>query len=137
VPAGSTVVAARLVLTIRAVEIPRDSLPILLVQPLSEFQGENTVLAPAIATLAGVTLGPEAQPGDTVVFESPGFTRLVRRWLENPEANLGIGLRLTEVGPGSEALFFGGVQFHGLDAAAELRPRLRIVVLPAEEEEGP
>ncbi len=131
VPAGSTIAAVRLVLTIKAVEIPRDSLPILIVQALSEFRGENTVFAPALGTLAGFTLGTGAQPGDTVAFESAGLTRLTRLWLENPDLNLGIGLRLPEAGPGSEALFFGGVQFHGLDAPANLRPRLRVVYLPS------
>ena len=130
VPAGATVAAVRLVLTIQNVEIPRDSLPVLIVQPLSEFQGENTLFAPAIATLAGVTLGTEAQPGDTLSFEGQGLTLLVRQWIANPDVNLGMGLRMAEAGSGSESLFFGGVQFYGPDAPADLRPRLRVVYVP-------
>ncbi len=131
VPEGSTIADVRLVFTIQAVEILRDSLPVVLVQPLSEFQGENTIFAPALAALAGVTLGPEAQPGDTVVFESPSLTRLARLWLDDPQGNLGVGMRLPDAGAGAESLFFGGIQFYGLGAPEDLRPHLRVVYVPS------
>jgi len=131
VPPGSTVASAQLVLTIRAVDIPRDSMHVFVVLPVTEFRGESTIFTTLLGSLAVEVLTTASQPGDTVVFEAPGLTRVVRSWLEDPEVNLGFGLRMAEVGPTAETLFFGGVQFHGIEAPLEVRPRLRILYVPS------
>jgi hypothetical protein len=131
IPAGSSIATVQLVLTLQAVDIPRDSMHVFAVLPVTEFRGESTVFASLLGAVAGTVLQATAQPGDTVVLEAPPLTRVVRAWLRNPDTNLGVGLRLGDVGPTSEALFLGGVQFHGPDAPLEQRPRLRIVLVPS------
>jgi hypothetical protein len=126
IPAGATVATVQLVLTINTVDVPRDSLLVFAVPLLSELRGESTILALVSVFSPLATIHPEAQPGDSVVFESIGLTQIIRQWIERPEANRGLALRLPEVGPTSENLVFGGVQFHGTDAAADVRPRMRI-----------
>jgi hypothetical protein len=126
VPIGATVASVQLVMTIRAVDVPRDSLFLLAVPLVTDFRGESTILALVSGLSPLATIRPEAQPGDTVVFESIALTSLVRQWVARPETNHGIALRLPEAGPISENLVFGGVQFYGPEAAVEVRPRVRI-----------
>lgn len=131
VPPGATIASAQLVLTVRAVDLPRDSLVVFAVPLVTEFRGENTIFPSVFFSLGAATIRPTTQAGDTVVFESPALTRQVRRWVASPAANRGFGLRLPEGGATSESLAFGGVQFDGTDAAPEARPRLRIVYVPS------
>lgn len=137
IPAGATISSFQLVMTIRAVDLPRDSMTIFLVPLQTEFRGASTVLGLTSLLSPFVIVRPTDQPGDTVVFEAPGLTALARRWTTTPATNRGVALRLPETGPTSEILLFGGVQFHGLDAPAALRPRFRAVVLPSPLGESP
>lgn len=135
-PAGATLAAFQLVMTVRDVDIPRDSLSIFAVPLLTEFRGEHTFLSPPSVLSPLAIVGPQAQPGDTVVFASAGFTSLARVWLARPATNHGLALRFPEAGAVSETVAFGGVQFYGMDAPPELRPRFRAVVVPASASEG-
>jgi hypothetical protein len=127
IPAGVTIAAARLVLTIDEVRVPGDTLTIVARPALSEFVGEKTVLGPVTATaiLGATVLPPEAMPGDTLSFESPALTRLMREWVQSPESRLGFALTVVD-----ERSAFGGVRFFGPDAVADLRPRIRLLYIP-------
>lgn len=127
IPAGAAVASARLVLTVRETSVPGDSLLVVGRQVLSDFLGENTVLGQLRSDqIVGLgTVKAETATGDTVVFESTLLTRLVRLWQRQPERARGIGLTVF-----GEESAFGGVSFFGPDAAADLRPRLRILFLP-------
>lgn len=129
VPVGSTVASARLVLTVDAAAIPDDTLRVAALEAESEFIGEKTVFDPLNpSTVLAVTPIPgDVAPGDTVVFAGSSLTRLVRAWLRNPDAIDGLGLISTEEGSG-----FGAVRFHGPEAAPALRPRLQLLILPAQ-----
>jgi hypothetical protein len=122
-----TIAAARLVLTIDEARIPGDTLTLVARPVLSGFIGEKTLLGavtPA-AVLGAVVIPPDAMPGDTLSLESRAFTRLLRAWVEDPESSLGFALTLVD-----ERSVFGGVRFHGPEAAADLRPRIRILYIP-------
>jgi hypothetical protein len=127
IPGGVTIAAARLVLTIDEVRVPGDTLTVVVRPVLSEFVGEKTVLGAvtAAAVLGAAVLPPEAMPGDTVSFESPNLTMLVREWIQNPESRLGLALTVVD-----ERSAFGGVRFFGPEAAAEVRPRIRLLYIP-------
>jgi hypothetical protein len=127
IPGGVTIAAARLVLTLDEVRVPGDTLTIVARPVLSEFVGEKTVLGPVTAAsiLGAAVLPPEAMPGDTLSFESPSLTRLVRQWVQNPESRLGLALTVVD-----ERSAFGGVRFFGPEAGADLRPRIRLLYIP-------
>jgi hypothetical protein len=127
IPGGVTIAAARLVLTIDEVRVPGDTLTVVARPVLSEFVGEKTVLGSvtAAAVLGAAVLPPEAMPGDTVSFESPNLTMLVREWIQNPDSRLGFVLTVVD-----ERSAFGGVRFFGSEAAADLRPRIRLLYIP-------
>lgn len=127
IPAGVTIAAARLVLTIDEVRVPGDTLTVVARPALSEFVGEKTVLGAvtAAAVLGAAVLPPEAMPGDTLSFESPALTRLVREWIQNPASRLGFALTVVD-----ERSAFGGVRFFGPEAAVDLRPRIRLLYIP-------
>ena len=78
-----------------------------------------------LAVLGAAVLPPEAMPGDTLSFESPNLTMLVREWVQNPESRLGFALTVVD-----ERSAFGGVRFFGPEAAADLRPRIRLLYIP-------
>lgn len=127
VPDGVTLAAARLVLTIDEARVPADTLTIVARQVLSDFVGEKTVLSAVTpATVLGAAaVPPGAAAGDTLSFESPSFTRLVREWIRAPESRLGIALTMFD-----ERNVFGGVRFFGPGAPAEVRPRIRLLYIP-------
>jgi len=127
IPEGVTIAAARLVLTVDEARVPGDTLTIVARPALSEFVGEKTVLGlitPA-AVLGVAVVPPGAMPGDTLSFESPSLTRLVREWIKNPESRLGLALTLID-----ERSAFGGVRFFGPEAPADVRPRIRLLYIP-------
>jgi hypothetical protein len=70
-------------------------------------------------------LPPGAASGDTLSFESPSLTRLVREWIRDPDSRLGIALTLLD-----ERSAFGGVRFFGPGAPADVRPRLHLLYIP-------
>ena len=124
IPAGVTIASARLVLTIDEARVPGDTLTVVARTVLSEFVGEKTVLgtiAPA-TVLGAVVVPPGASQGDTLSFETTLLTRLVREWFRNPDSRLGLALTLID-----ERSAFGGVRFFGPEAAAAVRPRIRIL----------
>lgn len=127
IPDGVTVAAARLVLTIDEARVPGDTLTVVARQVLSEFVGEKTVLSSVTpATVLGAAVVPPgAVSGDTLSFESPSMTRLVREWIRDPETRLGIALTLFD-----ERSAFGGVRFFGPEAPAAVRPRIRLLYIP-------
>jgi len=127
VPDGVTIAAARLVLTIDEARVPGDTLTIVARSVVSEFVGEKTVLGPVTpgTVLGAGVVPPDAMPGDTISFESPALTRLVRAWVGDPARRLGIALTLVD-----ERSAFGGVRFFGPGAAADVRPRLRLLYIP-------
>jgi hypothetical protein len=127
VPDGVTIAAARLVLTIDEARIPGDTLTLVARPVLSDFLGEKTVLGSVTPTavLGAAVIPPEAMPGDTLSLESPALTRLLREWVQDPESRRGFALTLVD-----ERSAFGGVRFHGPEAAAGLRPRIRILYIP-------
>ncbi|HJU87216.1 MAG TPA: DNRLRE domain-containing protein [Gemmatimonadota bacterium] len=127
IPDGVTVAAARLVLTIDEARVPGDTLTIVARQVLSEFVGEKTVLSAVTpATVLGAAvLPPGAASGDTLSFESPSLTRLVRAWIADPASRLGIALTMLD-----ERSVFGGVRFFGPEAPANVRPRIRLLYIP-------
>lgn len=128
VPPGATVARAQLIFSVDETRLAADSLQIVATTVLSEFRGEKTVFGPlSNQFILGVaTLETDSLPVDSIVFESLALTRRVRDWLREPETNLGIGLLVVEA---EQA--FGGVSLFGPDAAPALRPRLRLVVVPA------
>lgn len=131
VPIGSAVVAAQLIVSVDAARVPGDSIRLVANQIISDFRGEKTVLAPATAsTILGLaTVAADALPIDSLVFQSTRLANLVRLWLREPEANQGIAITIDD-----EATAFGGIAFFAPDAPlVELRPRLRLVVLPPSE----
>lgn len=124
IPAGVTIASARLVLTIDEARVPGDTLTVVARTVLSDFVGEKTVLgtiAPA-TVLGAVVVPPTASQGDTLSFETTLLTRLVREWFRNPDSRLGLALTLID-----ERSAFGGVRFFGPEAAAAVRPRIRIL----------
>lgn len=127
IPAGVTIAAARLVLTIDEARVPGDTLTVVARQVLSEFVGEKTVLTSVTpATVLGAAVVPPgATSGDTLSFESPSMTRLVREWIRDPDSRLGIALTMFD-----ERSVFGGVRFFGPDAPAAVRPRIRLLYIP-------
>ena len=127
IPDGVTVAAARLVLTIDEARVPGDTLTIVARQVLSEFVGEKTVLSAVTpATVLGAAVLPAgAASGDTLSFESPSLTRLVRAWIADPASRLGIALTMLD-----ERSVFGGVRFFGPEAPANVRPRIRLLYIP-------
>ena len=127
VPDGVTIAAARLVLTIDEARIPGDTLTLVARPVLSDFLGEKTVLGSVTPTavLGAAVIPPNAMSGDTLSLESPALTRLLRQWVQDPESRLGFALTLVD-----ERSAFGGVRFHGPEAAAGLRPRIRILYIP-------
>lgn len=127
VPEGATIAVARLVLTIDEARVPGDTLTVIARQVLSEFAGEKTVLGAATpaAILGAAVVPPETMPGDTLSFESPSLTRLVREWVKNPESRRGLAVTLFD-----ERSAFGGVRFFGPEAAANVRPKIRLLFIP-------
>lgn len=130
IPEGAAVASARLVVTVRDVSVPIDSLLVVGRQVFSDFLGENTILGPVqSASIVGLaTVLPGTQPGDSLVFESTLLTNLVRLWIRDPERTRGIGLTLFE-----EERIFGGVSIFGPDAPSDRRPRLQILFIPPSE----
>jgi hypothetical protein len=127
IPAGVTIAAARLVLTIDDARVPGDTLTVVARTVLSEFIGEKTILgtiSPA-TVLGAAVVPPTAAQGDTLSFESALLTRLVREWFKEPESRLGLALTLVD-----ERSAFGGVRFFGPEAAAGVRPRIRVLYIP-------
>ena len=127
IPDGVTIAAARLVLTVDEARVPGDTLTIVARQVLSEFVGEKTVLSSVTpATVLGAAIVPPgAVSGDTLSFESPSLTRLVRAWIRDPESRLGIAITVLD-----ERSVCGGVRFFGPGAPADLRPRIRLLYIP-------
>jgi hypothetical protein len=127
IPDGVTIASARLVLTIDEARVPGDTLTVVARPALSEFVGEKTILGsvtPA-AVLGAAVVPPGATQGDTLSFESPSLTRLVRDWIQDPDARLGLALTLVD-----ERSAFGGVRFFGPEAPADIRPRIRLLYIP-------
>jgi hypothetical protein len=95
---------------------------------LSDFVGEKTILAPATASsiLGLTTLTRDSLPVDSLVFQSNRLRDLVQLWLREPETNRGFALTVLD-----EATGFGKVKVFDPSAPVALRPRLRLVVLPA------
>jgi hypothetical protein len=127
IPNGVTIAAARLVLTIDEARVPDDTLTVVARQVLSEFVGEKTVLSAVTpATVVGAAVVPPgAASGDTLSFESPSLTRLVREWVREPDSRLGVALTMFD-----ERSVFGAVRFFGPAAPAAVRPRIRILYIP-------
>lgn len=127
VPDGVTIAAARLVVTIDEARVPGDTLTIVLRQVLSDFVGEKTVLSAVTpATVLGAAVvPPDAASGDTLSFESPSLTRLVRAWIREPDSRLGMALTVFD-----ERNVFGGVRLFGTAAPAAVRPRIRLLYIP-------
>jgi hypothetical protein len=127
IPAGVTIAAARLVLTIDEARVPGDTLTVVARRVLSEFVGEKTVLGSVTpATVLGAAVLPQgAAQGDTLSFESPSLTRLVREWVKVPQSRFGLALTLVD-----ERSAFGGVRFFGPESAADVRPRIRLLYIP-------
>ena len=127
IPDGVTIAAARLVVTIDEARVPGDTLTIVLRQVLSDFVGEKTVLSAVTpATVLGAAVVPPgAASGDTLSFESPSLTRLVRAWIREPDSRLGVALTMFD-----ERSVFGGVRLFGTAAPADVRPRIRLLYIP-------
>jgi hypothetical protein len=127
VPAGAAIVDVKFIVSIDQARIPGDSLRFLANRVLSDFLGEKTILEPATATsiLGLTTLSRDSLPVDSLVFQSNRLRSLVRLWLREPETNRGLALTVLD-----EASGFGKVKLFDPSAAVELRPRLRLVVLP-------
>jgi hypothetical protein len=127
IPDGVTIAAARLVVTIDEARVPGDTLTVVARQVLSDFVGEKTVLSPVTpATVLGAAVVPPgAASGDTLSFESPSLTRLVRQWIRDPESRRGIALTMFD-----ERSVFGGVRLFGPEAPAGLRPRIDLLYIP-------
>jgi hypothetical protein len=127
VPANAAIVDVKFIVSIDEARIPGDSLRFLANQVLSDFLGEKTILAPATASsiLGLTTLSRDSLPVDSLVFQSNRLRDLVRRWLREPGMNRGLALTVLE-----EASGFGKVKLFDPSAVVQLRPRLRLVVLP-------
>jgi hypothetical protein len=128
VPQGVTIALARLVLTIDEARVPGDTLTVVARRVLSDFLGEKTLLgAVTPATVLGAAVvPPEATQGDTLSFESPLLTRIVREWIKDPESRLGVVLTLFD-----ERSAFGGMRFFGPEAPAAVRPRIHLLYIPS------
>ncbi len=128
VPIDTAIVDVKFIVSIDQAQIPGDSLRFLANRVLSDFLGEKTILEPATATsiLGLTTLSRDSLPVDSLVFQSNRLRELVRLWLREPETNQGFALTVLD-----EASGFGKVRLFDPSAAAELRPRLRLVVLPS------
>ena len=133
IPEGATVARARLELTIDAARVPGDTLRLVWLQAASDFRGEKTIFEPASPTALAdaVAIPPDVQAGDRIVFQSTRLTAVVRRWLQSPEENRGIGLRLIR-----ESTAFGGVRFFGPDAPPVARPKITVLFLPPQSDVG-
>jgi len=127
VPTDAAIVDVKLIVSVERARIPGDSLSFLANQVVSEFLGEKTILAPATGTsiLGLTTVSRDLLPVDSLVFESNRLRALVRLWLRDPETNRGIAINVLE-----ESIGFGGVTVFDPLSPVELRPRLRLVVLP-------
>jgi hypothetical protein len=127
VPAGAAIVDVKLIVSVERARIPGDSLRFLANQVLSEFLGEKTILARATGNsiLGLTTVSRDSLPVDSLVFESSRLRDLVRLWLRDPETNRGIAINVLD-----ESTGFGGVTVFDPSSPVELRPRLRLVVLP-------
>lgn len=128
-PDGTVVARAQLVLPVDGVSLPGDSIAFVAGRVASEFLGEKTILAaPAGADFYGLApIVADSLPIDSLVFESPFLTRVIRTWLRSPDTNRGLFVTLV-----NEAAEFGAVGFPGAGAPAERRPHLRLLVLPPE-----
>jgi hypothetical protein len=128
-PDGTVVAQAQLVLPVEGVSLPGDSIALVAGRVASEFLGEKTILAaPAGSDFFGLApVVADSLPIDSLVFESPFLTRVIRTWLRTPESNRGLFVILV-----NEAAEFGAVGFPGPGAPTERRPHLRLLVLPPE-----
>lgn len=128
-PVGTVVARAQLVLPVEGVSLPGDSIAFVAGRVASEFLGDKTILAaPAGADFYGLApVVKDSLPIDSLVFEGPFLTRVVRAWLRSPETNRGLFVILV-----NETAEFGAVGFPGPDGAPERRPHLRLVILPPE-----
>ena len=128
-PVGTVVARAQLVLPVEGVSLPGDSIAFVAGRVASEFLGDKTILAaPAGSDFYGLApVVKDSLPIDSLVFEGPFLTRMVRTWLRDPETNRGLFVMLV-----NETAQFGAVGFPGPDAAPERRPHLRLLILPPE-----
>lgn len=128
-PVGTVVARAQLVLPVEGVSLPGDSIAFVAGRVASEFLGDKTILAaPAGADFYGLApVVKDSLPIDSLVFEGPFLTRVVRAWLRSPETNRGLFVILV-----NETAEFGAVGFPGPDGAPERRPHLSLVILPPE-----
>jgi hypothetical protein len=128
-PVGTVVARAQLVLPVEGVNLPGDSIAFVSGRVASEFLGDKTILAaPAGQDFYGlVPVVADSLPIDSLVFESPFLTRVIRTWLRAPETNRGLFVILA-----NETAEFGAVGFPGPEAPPERRPHLRLVLLPPE-----
>jgi hypothetical protein len=128
VPIDAAIADVKFIVSIDQARIPGDSLRFLANRVLSDFVGEKTILAPATASsiLGLTTLTRDSLPVDSLVFQSNRLRDLVQLWLREPETNRGFALTVLD-----EATGFGKVKVFDPSAPVALRPRLRLVVLPA------
>jgi hypothetical protein len=128
-PVGTVVARAQLVLPVEGVSLPGDSIAFVAGRVASEFLGDKTILAaPAGQDFYGLApVVADSLPIDSLVFESPFLTRVIRTWLRVPETNRGLFVMLV-----NETAEFGAVGFPGPEALPERRPHLRLVLLPPE-----
>ncbi|MGH7542814.1 MAG: DNRLRE domain-containing protein [Gemmatimonadota bacterium] len=128
-PVGTVVARAQLVLPVEGVSLPGDSIAFVAGRVASEFLGDKTILAaPAGVDFYGLApVVKDSLPIDSLVFEGPFLTRVVRAWVRSPETNRGLFVILV-----NETAEFGAVGFPGPDGAPERRPHLRLVILPPE-----
>lgn len=126
-PDGSVVARAQLVMPVDGVSLPGDSIAVVAGRVVSEFRGENTILAaPSGNDFFGLApIVRDALPVDSLVFEGAPLTAAVRSWLRDPETNRGLYLILANE-PGD----FAAIGFPGPAAPAGRRPHLRLVVVP-------
>ena len=126
---GTVVASAQLVLPVEGVSLPGDSIAFVAGRVASEFLGDKTILAaPAGSDFYGLApVVKDSLPIDSLVFEGPFLTRVVRTWVRSPETNRGMFVILV-----NETAEFGAVGFPGPDAPAGRRPHLRLVILPPE-----
>ena len=133
VPPDAAVVDAKFIVSVKQAQIPGDSLRFLANQVVSDFLGEKTILARATSTsiLGLTTVSRDSLPVDSLVFESNRLRQLVRLWLRDPETNLGLAINVLD-----ESTGFGRVTLFDPSSPVELRPRLRLVVLPESDQGG-
>lgn len=128
-PVGAVVARAQFVLPVDGVSLPGDSIALVAGRVASEFLGDKTILAaPAGTDFFGLApVVRDSLPIDSLVFDSPSLTRVIRAWLRNPDSNRGLFVILV-----NETAEFGAVGFPGPEAPPERRPHLRLVILPPE-----